>query len=262
MFFYITLHAITPHALEDNPHDLFDRRAELYQTWVLTQLEDAENLDSSAKWGRQGFSTRHAPDGATSFRKPDEDKPGERVRVIDPQITFALPEKLTKRTYRFDAHYWESDNGNATKKVRALFADPTLRYMVKAWEAASEDHDKARKHLLEWIDDNWKNIAEGLVAYAVPAAGGVVSRYNILELVEAIVKLAASGADDYHQHHRFIFQIIQDGDAPKWRVISPSGDNGTAFKKGYGTQKVVETVRADAGDTRYDVEWRFRLLES
>lgn len=75
MFFFITLHSITGHAYQDNPHDLFDKSAELYQTWLLTELEDATDVNSAATWGRQGFSVRNAPSGAGSFRKPKRGAP-------------------------------------------------------------------------------------------------------------------------------------------------------------------------------------------
>lgn len=130
--------------MKDHPAAPFNRAVELYQTWHLCSLDplvpdDAEPL---AKWARQGFSVRGAPDNGTSFRC-------ESITVVDPQITFGLSDAAledgTRTRHRFDVHYWESDG--STEKVRSVFSNTTLNYLRRAWELAKEDEKKAKAAL-------------------------------------------------------------------------------------------------------------------
>lgn len=258
MFFYITLHRVTAHQISDHPADPFNRRAELYQTWHLCQL-DALIEDPTApiaRWARQGFSLRGAPDDGTSYAAGDE------IHVVDPQITFGLSEaalEAGKRSrYRFDVHYWESD-GSATEKVRGAFSDATLNYLEQAWRLAKEDETKALAALEDWFDSNWQDIARKLVGAASPAALGVITSMNLLPLLDAILAFARSNGDDYHQMHRFVLDLRGTGGSLEWRVVSPSATN--EWTVGPGMQRVVEGVRDGSGRNEYETEWRIRVID-
>ena len=256
MFFYITLHKINVLGLSDHPADPFNRSIELYQTWHLTALDpliEDENAQR-ATWARQGFSVRGAPDDGTSFRK-------EAITVVDPQITFGFDDAAlvngTKTRYRFDAHYWESDG--SSEKVRSIFSDMTLQYLRRAWDVAKHDEKRAKQVLSQWLDQNWKSVATKLVGAASPAGLGVLSQLNVLPLLDAILDVAKSNGDDYHQMHRFTFQTVGTGGGLRWRAVSPS--QTAPWMEGPGTQRVVERVRDGSGRNQYDVEWRFRVID-
>ena len=255
MFFYITLHKINVLALSDHPADPFNRSIELYQTWHLSALDPSSPASGlRGNWARQGFSVRGAPDDGTSFRR-------ESITVVDPQVTFGFEDAALQRgmqtRYRFDAHYWESDG--SSEKVRSIFSDGTLQYLRRVWEVAKENDQRAKQSLSQWLDENWKKIAMSLVGAASPAALGVVTRFNVLPLLDILVETAKSNGDDYHQMHRFVFETVGTGGSLRWRVISPSLTPG--WLEGPGTQRIVERVRDSNGQNQYDVEWRFRVID-
>ena len=259
MFFYITLHKIEALKVKDHPWDPFNRKVELFQTWHLCEIDPVKPPEEDSQvsnWARQGFSVRGAPNSGSSFGN------GDIRTVVDPQITFGLPDDLMKvgerRLFRFDVHYWEADQTGADK-VRALFADSTLSYMTKAWEAAKEDEEKAKEQLASWIKDNWQDIAKGLVGAASPAALGIVSKFNLLELIESLVSLALNQGSDYHQMHRYVFELRGVDGGLEWRVIAPTSD--ADFKTGEGSLAVKEDVSDSGGSNLYKTEFRFRVLE-
>jgi len=254
VFAHTTLHKITTDTVSDHPFDPFNRKVELYQTWQLAALESLEPGNESSKWARQGFSTRGAPDGAPSFGA------GDSRYVVDPQIALGLP-KLSKgerRAYRFDVHYWESDK--SSEKVRAVFSDTTLSYMARAWEVARADEAKALDLLTGWFDENWEGILTGLVGAASPAALGVITKYNVLPLLDALFKYVKNNGDDYHQMHRYVVEYQGKSDGLKWQVTSPSrGPSG--WMDSPSKHQVVENVSDAANSNQYRAEWVFRVVD-
>lgn len=253
MFIQLVLHKIHAIKISDHPFDPFNRRSELYQTWQLAALEEIEPGKESARWARQGFSTRGAPDDGSSFAK------GEARDVVDPQISLGLPDLKEGEVvrYRFDVHYWESDT--ATEKVRGVFSDATLEYMTKAWKAAGEDEAKARKSLGEWLDKNWEGVAKGMITAASPTAAGVLAAYNVLPLLEQLFVFVRSSADDYHQMHRFVLEVRRRDGAYHFQVTSPSSGASGWFQP--GKIGLREPVSDATGDNAYVTEWRFRLID-
>lgn len=259
MFFYITLHSISTEIVCDKWWDPFNRRVELFQTWRLCELDpliSPADPEQKAHWVRQGFSLRGAPNDGTSFAE------NESRDVVDPQITFGFPAKLIKEErgglFRFDVHYWEADNTGADK-VRALFADSTLSYMTQAWKVANQDEEAAKTELARWLTDNWKEIVTGLIAAAAPAAAGVIAKFNLLQLVEVLGKVALNQGANYHEMHRYIFEIKGTGSNVRWRVISPT--QNYEWVKGEGNTKVVEKVKDAPQDNVYSTEFRFRVVD-
>lgn len=253
MFVHITLHRIKAEKVSDHPWDPLNRRVELYQTWQLSALDMIDGKDT-AKWARQGFSTRGAPDDGASFSGGDS-----RV-VVDPQIALGLPDLDEGQVvrYRFDVHYWESDS--ATEKVRTVFTDSTLEYMARAWKAAKEDQDKASKELGQWLERNWQSMARGLIAAASPATAGVLQSYDLLPLLEKLFRYVQASGDDYHQMHRYVLAIRRTNGAMEFQVTAPT-TGATAWLKAPGKRTVVESVSDSGGGNRYSTEWRFRLID-
>jgi hypothetical protein len=258
MFFHISIHNIKAISIQDHPHDALNRRIELYHTWHLAELEKID-ASSPSPWARMGSSARGAPDGGTSFRKGDDEN------VVDPQITLALPDdaiaKGVQTQYRLDFHHWESDDGDATEKVRAAFTDITLKYMAAAWKAANEDADKAQAALEQWVKGNWKDSVKAIAA-ATAAAGSpwVAVGLNLLPGIELLVDLLRNQADDYFDQHRFILQRKGDGDVVQWQVTDPGG--APSGWKGVG-DKVDFVVKSLSASRANDlaVTYRFRLID-
>ncbi len=171
LFMNLSLNQITAIKVYDRPGDPFDKSAELFQTYSISELDvlggtssnelkagdkaakavdvaaakeegkkgdvaPAKVGEAKAAWMRLGFSTGGAPGGGVKFKKNDVKK------VIDRILTFAAPRALTDgqtRRFRLDFHSWESDGASATRNVRAAFSDSNLSALVKAYEAAGGD---------------------------------------------------------------------------------------------------------------------------
>ncbi len=259
MFFYITLHEIETSSVRDHRFDPFNRKAELYQTWHLAEIEPVDSGDDESFWARQGFSVRGAPYSGTQFRSE------ESRTVVDPQITFAVPQTTFDRdrlTLQFDLHFWESDRRRDTQKVRALFADQTLDYLTDAFDKLGKDDKAARKALNQWIDSNWKDIVTGLVGAAAPAAAGVMSNYNLLPLLEILVKMAAAEGDDYHGMQRYLIDFERtdnDDDSFRWRAYTPSAEG--KWRRGTGKEALKTRMSDASGKTSYATELRVRVVD-
>ena len=130
--------------------------------------------------------------------------------------------------------------------------------MTYAWQAAQENEEDAKQKLVNWLQENWQDIAIGLVGAVSPAATGVISQFNLFPLVEALASVAMNQGATYHRMHRYIFELRGTGNSVSWRVISPS--NTYAYVDGEGLLKVTEQVADETGKNKYDTEFRFRVL--
>ena len=259
MFMHFTIHGMKALKISDHPGDPLNRRIELYQTWHLAALETVDR-DSKATWARQGFSTRGAPDDGTSFGN------GDTRIVTDPQITFGLGEEVfkdgAKTAFRLDYHHWESDDSEATQKVRAAFSDATLDYMVKVWKEAEGNRRQAQAKLEEFIRGNWQSTLRKSLSVAGAAAPWVQIGLDLMPALELLVDVLRNQGDDYYDRHRFIIQINGKGEERnvQWRVIPPNGVE-PPWTTGHGKQDFGVSVHDARDANRIDVRYVFRMIE-
>jgi hypothetical protein len=264
MFIHFTLHDVTPVRTFEN---FLDSTVEVYQTWLMTRLEpliaDPKSVlaaeQQKAELARTGYSVRGAPDDGVSLRAP-----GSAMLVLDPQISFELPEDAIEKDrrylFRLQFFWWESDNG--TEKVRATFADPTLQVLVAALKATNEDAVAAKAVATKWLDENWKKILDaGAVAAGVGANPWISVGLQLLPGVEALLKMALNHGDTLLDRHAFVMSTVGTGTSIEWHVIPPSGEAGKRIT-GIGTQSFDDVlVREGSGHTELKGSYVFRIMD-
>jgi hypothetical protein len=260
MFMHFTIHGIKAWEVQDHPWDPLNTEVELYQTWHLAELEPVD-ASPKANWARQGFSVRGAPDSGTSYSE------GQTRIVTDPQITFGLGEHVFKAgarsCFRLDFHHWESDDGDATEKVRAAFTDNTLKQLVGAWSAAKGDSVRVRAKLEDWIKNNYKNtLKSGIAAAGAATSPWVAAGMDLLPAIELLVDVLKNQGDNFFDMHRFIIAIDGTGDekAVKWRVTPPNGV-APAWTTGQGKQDFAVRIENANGKNKLDARYVFRMID-
>lgn len=268
MFLHITLQDITPVHTYDG---FLDDEIELYQTWLMTRLEplmqpppDAASTDNQkVELARTGYSVRGSPSDGVSF-VARKDMPAPPRHVIDPQITFDLPDDITKKDtrylFRFQMFHWESEHG--TEKVRSTFSDPTLSIFVKALKATNEDSAAARSAALHWVDENLEKILKaGAVAAGVGANPWVAVGLQLLAPFELLLKAAATHGDSFIDRHQFVIWTRGTGTSVEWNVVPPDG-TAKATITGGGLQEYADLQIIDGrGKNELKGTYRFRIIE-
>ncbi|WP_437963114.1 hypothetical protein WMF04_25585 [Sorangium sp. So ce260] len=258
---HFTIHGIQAREVQDHPWDPFNKKAEIYQTWHLSEIEPLVPLADRpvSGWTRLGFSTRGGPDEGVSF------KAGEARTVVDPQIIFGLPDEVFasgKRTrFVVDYHHWESDG--STAKVRAAFSNSTLAYLLKVWKESRGDQAAARAKLDGWLKDNWQETLKAAIAAAgVASSPWVAVGTSILPVVDLIVEVARNNSDEYLDMHRFVVELNGEGAAgqTRWRVIPPAG-TALDWITGQGKQEFVVRARDAGGRNTFDIRYAFRMID-
>jgi len=266
MFLHITLHDVTP----DKTHDHFlDSTVEVYQTWLMTRLDPLVGDPGTIKatdgravqLARTGYSLRGAPDDGVSL---EAKKPAQAQLVLDPQISFDLPDdainKDQRYLFRLQFFWWESDRG--TQKVRTTFSDPTLQVFVDAMQATKEDSASAKAAAAKWVDENWQGLVKAaVVASGVGANPWVQVGLQLLPGIETLVQLAVSHGDTFIDRHQFVISTRGTGDSLEWFVVPPTGDP-SASTKGVGTQSFDDLpVLEGNGNTKLRGTYVVRVID-
>ncbi len=259
MFMHLTIHGIKAWEVQDHWLDPLNREIELYQTWHLSALESL--TDEKTTWARHGFSSRGAPDSGTSYAV------GQTRIVTDPQITFGLGDEVftdgAKSCFRLDYHHWESDDDNATEKVRAAFSDSTLKQLVAAWAAAKGDSARVRAKLEDWIRNNYKDaLQSGLATAGLAASPWTAVGMNLVPAVELLVDVLRNQGDNYFCMHRFIIEIDGKGTEQnvQWRITPPNGV-APAWTTGEGKQDFAVRIENADGKNKLDARYVFRMID-
>jgi hypothetical protein len=298
MSLFVNLNLNQIHALKvrDKPLDPFNRSAELFQTYSISELEPLGGVAASevsagdkkakavdvaaakeeakkdevtpakpgevkAAWMRLGFSTSGAPGSGVAFKK-DEIK-----QVIDPLMTFGAPRDLAEgqtRRFRFDVHWWEADGSSDARNVRAAFSDSNLSALVKAYEAAGEDGRQAKERVLSWLTQNKDEALTKALATAGTGAApwievGLALR-PVLGLLFSVIHGLVGGVDAIASE-ALLLSMKNDHGQLAWRLIDLRSDDLTGWTSGVGKQDLVTAVRSSNGKHHYVPTYKVRVID-
>lgn len=222
MYFQFQLRGLKAIKISDNSLNPFDRDIEVFQTWQIHATQSLMPSDQPPVYmTRCGFSTTGGYEDGVRFRKGDS-----RQNLFDPTISFSLPSMSPDEPpmqFQIDFHFWESDNAKSTKKVRALYSNDLLKHLIKTWEDASQDSEKALQDVLGFFSDENKMIKAitNTMSYtSIGNAPWVRVAEELYPLVLKIGKLISANSTDYIAQQTYWLEIRNNEGVYEWRFFS------------------------------------------
>ncbi|MGI9354283.1 MAG: hypothetical protein ACR2PF_03865 [Rhizobiaceae bacterium] len=127
-----------------------------------------------------------------------------RENIGDPRISHIIPES---GVIQLDIHFWESDDGDATRAIKSIFTDAALDKLLQALDASDKDERAAKEKLVGWIGENAPALVEAGMAGAAPGFSGVLAAVDIKPLLSSLVGIAKENGDDYHATLDLLYKL-------------------------------------------------------